>query len=202
MKTFLTMAAACLLAAGCAQGPKRIDASGEESVVSMGLDYGDLGEIAKSLTVQLTTSPFLNQPPYLNNYPVRMVLSEVRNETDIRNLPSELILSEVRSAALDSGKIRFVASFGEETDKVVAGGQEAQLDERFEQENVPQTGSLKFPDMALNTEFIQVSSVGDGARQATYVVRMYVADIKTGDILWEKRSAPIAKMTEKGSVGW
>ena len=38
--------------------------------------------------------------------------------------------------------------------------------------------------------------------QNTYVVRMWVSDVKNGEVVWEKRSDPIAKKFEKGSVSW
>ena len=202
--TILVFLSLLPLAACKSQGPTRIDATGDEKVTSTGLDYGEFVEIAADMANRLVSQKtFLDQSPYQESLPVRMVLSDVDNKTDLRNFPSNQITGRVRSAGLNSGKIRFVSSLGGEgTDVFVQESQEAKDDPRFKKEDIPEEGSLRYPRLSLRT-IIDVIKASDGrARQNTYVVHMFVSEIKTGDILWEEFSNPIAKKTEKGHVGY
>lgn len=184
-------------------GPTRIDASGDEAVTSMDLDYAEFVEIAGDMAGRLVSQQnFLSFDPYAGKQ-VKMVLSDVENRTDIRDLQTNQITSRVRSVATNSGRIRFVSSFGGgETDSVVQGSQGAANDPRFNQENVPEAGSLTYPQLALKTIIDQISTTDGQARQVTYSVHMFVSEIKTGEIVWEEFSDPIAKKAEKGGFGF
>ncbi|MCA8960397.1 MAG: hypothetical protein KDC38_07785 [Planctomycetes bacterium] len=184
---------------GCGStGPRRIDASGDEAVVSMGLDYGDIVEVAGDLAKKLVTDSFLNYPPYQGNYPIKMVLSNTENKTNLRDLNTDMITQRVRSTALNSGKVRFVASFGSgPTDDIVKGAQDVKDDSRFNQDQVPKEGSLTFPQMSLVTQIQYVRSTDGKNRQNTYQVAMFVTDIQSGEIMWEEFSGPIAKLSSR-----
>jgi len=190
--------------AGCrTPGPRRIDASGDEAVTSMGLDYADFVEVAEDLAGKLVHGEsFLNRAPYVDHYPIKMVLSDIDNRTDIRGLPTNQITGRVRSAGLNSGKIRFVSSFGGgERDSVVEGAQDVAADPRFQQQQVPKQGSLTFPEMSLRTVIDFFHSTDGTSRQSTYVVHMFVSDIASGEIYWEEFSKPIAKAIGRRNVG-
>ena len=56
--------------------------------------------------------------------------------------------------------------------------------------------------LSLRTQILWSHSLGKREAQNTYVVRMWVSDVKNGETVWEQRSDPIAKKFEKGSVSW
>ena len=199
MKTFqgptIALLSLVMLASCASRAPRRVDATGDESVVSSDLDYGEFVEIAADMANRLVSQPnFLSYPPYQDQLPIKMVLSDVENRTAIRNIPTNQITGRVRSAGLNSGKIRFVSSFGGgTTDSVVQGSQDAANDPRFKQSEVPAQGSLTYPQTALKTVIDQFYATDGRARQNTFVVHMFVSDISSGEILWEEFSEPIAK---------
>jgi len=203
--TALSLTLTLALAIGCSSTkPRRIEATGDEAVTSFDLDYGEFVEIAADMANRLVTQPnFLNYPPYADHLPVKMVLSDIDNRTGIRDLPVNQITGRVRSAALNSGKVRFVSSFGGgETDSVVQGSQDAIDDPRFKQEEIPEQGSLSYPQTSLRTIIDKMRSTDGTARQNTFVVHMFVSEISSGEILWEEFSEPVAKRVEKGGYGF
>ena len=112
------------------------------------------------------------------------------------------ILQRIRSSALKSGKVRFISSFGSgPTDDIVKHSQDAKDDPRFNQENVPKAGSLTYPQLSLATEILYFRSSDGRNRQITYEVYMFVSEIKTGEIVWEDNSGPIAKKVSKRGLG-
>jgi PBP1b-binding outer membrane lipoprotein LpoB len=170
----------------------------------MDLDYDDFAEVAADLANKLVGQPtFLDRAPYAEHQPVDMVLSDVVNNTSLRNLQTTLITGRVRSAGLNSGKLVFVSSFGGgPTDSVVQGSQDAANDPRFNQTNVPKQGSLAYPQTALRTEINEVRSTDGRNRQNSFVVHMFVSEISSGRILWEEFSTPVKKKAKKGRVGY
>ncbi len=196
-------ASALALSACAAPPPRRIDASGDEAVVSMGLDYQDIVEMAGTMATKLVSNSFLNYAPYQGKYPIKMVLSDVNNKTNIRNFPSDAVRTRVRGSALNSGKVRFVSSFGSgPTDSIVKNSQDAIDDPRFRKDQIPEAGSLTYPELSLATEIMYFRSTDGTNRQNTYEIHMFVSDIKTGEIMWEENSGPIAKLGSKGTVGY
>ena len=185
------------------EGPHRVAEGSDEDVVSMDLDYDDFSEVAADLATKLVNHGFLDKPPYAGHHPITMVLSDVINNTSLRNLQTSLILGRVQEAALESGKIVFVTSFGGGTiDSTVAGSQDVANDPRFNQQNVPKAGSLEYPQTALHTEIIEVKSSDGRARQNSFAVQMKVSEISSGIIVWQKTSEPIKKKVKKGRVGF
>ena len=207
MKTLTAFAICCttlLATTGCAskQGIVRDD---DEVVETMDLNYSEMVELAGDMANLLVGNPhtFLMRDPHVKNLPVLMVLSDIDNQSGIRDLPVNQITGRVRSACLNSGKIQFVSSFGDgKTDSTVQNAQDVSNDPRFNQENVPDQGSLDFPVASLNTTINKINVTDGNKRQNTYVIHMFVSDIKTGRILWEEFSDNISKSVERGGVGF
>ena len=207
MKT-LTVSLLCgltlLATTGCASkgGIVRDD---DKIVDTMDLNHSEMVELAGDMAGLLVGNPhtFLMRDPHVKNLPVLMVLSDIDNRTGIRDLLVNQITGRVRSACLNSGKVQFVSSFGDgKTDSTVQNAQDVSNDPRFNQENVPDQGSLDFPVASLNTTIDKINVTDGTQRQNTYSIHMFVSDIKTGRILWEEFSDSISKSVEKGGIGY
>ena len=191
-----------LASVGCQSEPKRIDPGGDERVTSAGVDYAEIIEWTDTLTARMLTSGFLDTGEF-GPKPVRMVVSKVENKTDLSQFPQELLLSNIRSALLDSGKARFVSTYGSDgTDEMTRDTQDLTEDPLFDASQVPEQGQASVARLSLRTQILWSHSQGLDDAQNTYVVRMWVSDVRNGEVVWEKRSDPIAKKFEKGCVSW
>lgn len=194
------LALAGVLLVGCSSGPQRIDATGDERVTSMGINYNDLVEWSGTLTQRMLRSAFLDQ---YKPFPVRLAVSDIENKTNESHLPKDMMMGRIRAALLDSGKVRIVSSYGKGMkDKQAVDSQELKHDPRFEKAEWNTGGTLKVARLSLVTQFLYKGDRQGSEKQNTYEVHMMVTDAKTGDVVWEGFSDPIAKKTDRASVGW
>lgn len=192
-----------LVATSCKSGPKRIDPDGDEAVTSAGVDYNEIIEWTDTLTQRMLTSGFLDREFEFGPKPVKMVVSNIENKTDLSHFPNDLLLGNIRSALLNSGKARFVSTYGSDgTDEMTRDTQDLKDDPLFDPTQVPEQGQATVARLSLRTQILWTHSQGLDDAQNTYVVRMFVSDVKNGEVVWEDRSNPIAKKFERGSVGW
>ena len=111
MKNFnLRAQAACLLpvlalAASCGSAPKRIDPFSDESVTTMGVDYKEIVEWSETLTMRMLDSGFLRSEEF-GPKPVKMVVSDIENKTDLSQFPTEMVIGRIRTNLLGSGLVR------------------------------------------------------------------------------------------------
>lgn len=186
----------------CASGPKRVDPGGNETVTSAGVDYNEIVEWTDKLTQRMLSDGFLDSGEF-GAKPVKMVVSQIQNKTDLSHFPHEILLGNIRSALRSSGKARFVSTYGADgTDQITRDTQELKNDPLFDSSQVPESGQATVARLGLATEIIGMRSQGLDEAQNTYVVFMQVTDVKNGEVIWEGRSDPIAKVYEKGTVSW
>ncbi|MFT7668102.1 MAG: hypothetical protein ACI8X5_000789 [Planctomycetota bacterium] len=193
-----------LLAAttACKSEIKRIDASGDEAVVSTGVDYGEIIEFTDSLTQQMLSDGFFDSGEF-GKLPITMVVSKIENKTDLAHFPTELLLSNIRSALLQSGKARFTTAYGEDgTDEMTRDTQDLKNDPLFDSKQVPAQGQAAVARLSVRTQILWVNSQGVDTSQNTYLVRMVVTDVVSGLGIWERRSNPVAKKFDKDAVSW
>ncbi len=191
-----------MIASSCTSEPKRIDPDGDEAVVSAGVDYAEIIEWTDTLTNRMLNSGFLDTGEF-GPQPVKMVVSDIENKTDLSHFPKELLLGNIRSALLASGKARWVSTYGADgTDEMTRDTQGLKDDPLFDSSQVPEQGQATVARLSLRTQILWTHSQGTKMAQNTYVVRMFISDVRNGEIVWENRSDPIAKKYEKGSVGW
>jgi hypothetical protein len=190
------------LAPACQTGPKRIDPGGDEAVTSAGVDYNEIIEWTDRLTQKMLASGFLDTGEF-GAKPVKMVVSQIQNKTDLAHFPHELLLGKIRTGLLQSGKARFVTTYGADgTDQITRDTQGLKDDPLFDSSQVPKSGQATVARLGLATEVIWTYSQGLKEAQNTYIVLMYVTDVTNGEEVWRGESDPIAKVYEKGSVSW
>jgi PBP1b-binding outer membrane lipoprotein LpoB len=191
-----------LIAASCATPVKTIDPDGDEAVVSAGVDYAEIIEWTNTLTDRMLNSGFLDTREF-GEPPVKMVVSKIENKTDLSHFPQELLVGNIRSALLQSGKARWVSTYGADgTDEMTRDTQDLKDDPLFDSSQVPEQGQATVARLSLRTQVLWTHSQGVDMAQNTYVVRMFITDVRNGEVVWENRSDPIAKKFERGSVGW
>ena len=191
-----------LTATACQNEPKRIDPGGDEAVVSAGVDYNEIVEWTDTLTKRMLQSAFLDTGEF-GPQPIKFVVSDIENKTDLSHFPKEILLGNIRSSLLESGKARFVSTYGADgTDEMTRDTQELRDDPLFDSTQVPEQGQATVARLSLRTQILWVRSQGTKQAQNTYEVRMWVSDTRNGEVVWEGRSDPIAKKFKKGSVGW
>jgi PBP1b-binding outer membrane lipoprotein LpoB len=187
---------------GAGAGPKRIDPGGDEAVVSAGVDYAEIIEWSGTLTQRMLSSGFLDTGEF-GSLPVKMVVSTVENKTDISHFPTEILLTNIRASLLQSGKARWVSTYGSDgTDNMTRDTQELKDDPLFNSSQVPEMGQASVARLSLRTQISWKNSQGQQKAQNTYVVRMWVTDVRNGETVWENSSDPIAKVYGKDSVSW
>ena len=78
----ITLAAGMLAGlAGCESGPRRIDPTSDDKIVSAGVDYDEILEWASTLSQRMLVSGFLDS----YERPVPMVVSKIENKTNASN---------------------------------------------------------------------------------------------------------------------
>jgi Peptidoglycan-synthase activator LpoB len=186
----------------CQNEPKRIDPSGDEAVTSAGVDYNEIIEWNDALTRRMLGSGFLDTGEF-GPQPVKMVVSKIENKTDLSHFPTDILLGDVKQALLESGKARFVTTYGSQgTDEMTRDTQGLEDDPLFDSSQVPETGQASVARLSLRTQILWDRSQGTKQAQNTYVVHMWVTDVRNGEEVWRGKSDPIAKKFKKGSVGW
>jgi PBP1b-binding outer membrane lipoprotein LpoB len=193
---------ALIFAASCGSAPKRIDPYGDEAVTSMGVDYRELTEWSETLTLRMLDSGFLRSDEF-GPKPVKMVVSDIENKTDISQFPTEMVLGRMRTNLLSSGLVRFVSTYGTDgTDEMTRDTQLLREDPLFDSAQIPELGQATVARLSLRTQILWARSGAGKKSQNTYEVRMFVTDVKNGEVVWEDFSEPVAKRQVKSGIGW
>lgn len=199
--------AACLItllavASSCGTAPKRIDPLGEEAVTSMGVDYQELIEWSEVLTGRMLESGFLRSEEF-GPKPVKMVVSDIENKTDLSQFPNEMVIGRMRSNLLKSGLVRFVSTYGADgRDEMTRDTQFLKDDPLFDSAQVPELGQATVASLSLRTQILWARSGAGKKSQNTYEVRMFITDVRNGEVIWEDFSTPVAKRQVKPGIGW
>lgn len=190
------------LATGCGSAPKRIDPLGEEAVTSMGVDYRELIEWSEVLTGRMLESGFLRSEEF-GPKPLKMVVSDIENKTDLSQFPNEMVIGRMRSNLLKSGLVRFVSTYGSDgIDEMTRDTQFLKDDPLFDSSQVPELGQATVASLSLRTQILWARSGTSKKSQNTYEVRMFVTDVRNGEVVWEDFSTPVAKRQVKAGIGW
>ena len=190
------------LATGCGSAPKRIDPLGEEAVTTMGVDYRELIEWSEVLTERMLESGFLRSEEF-GPKPLKMVVSDIENKTDLSQFPNEMVIGRMRSNLLKSGLVRFVSTYGSDgIDEMTRDTQFLKDDPLFDSSQVPELGQATVASLSLRTQILWARSGTSKKSQNTYEVRMFVTDVRNGEVVWEDFSTPVAKRQVKAGIGW
>jgi PBP1b-binding outer membrane lipoprotein LpoB len=186
-----------LMPVGCTPPPKRIEPTGPESVTTMQLDYSDLREWADSLTQEMLVDGFLDAYPR----PTIMQVSTVENRTSIADIPTEMVFGRIRSGLRRDNRVRFVATLGSDArDESVRQNTGLGDDPMFDQRQVAERtaqGTATVPMLSVNTQILSAYERTRTARQTNYEMRMWVVDLRNGEVVWEGFSNPVSKLQNR-----
>ena len=195
------IACAAILIAGCGAPPHRTDPSDPRPVDLDNVSYPGIVQWSQTLADRMLNDGFLDHEAY-TPHPVRMVVSEIENKTNMTNFPEEMILTRVRQKLRNARKVRFVATYGEDaTDPMPGRTEELPEDPRFED---PEWREQKFKvaRLSLRTQILYRHAHQDRTTENTYEVRMFVVDNATGEVVWEGLSDPIAIQATRPVIGF
>ncbi len=186
---------------GCGEGAHNLR-PGEASVVSIYVDYQDMQIWADTLTKRMLDDGFLDAPEYLP-HPVKMVVSDIENKTDVSHFPTGMILGKIRVALRASRKVRYIGTYGKDgVDSMPVDTEELVNDPSFDRSQIPRPGQKSVAKLSFRTQILSTSSRSGRDRQNTYEVRVFVTDVRNGEVVWEGFSDPAIKKMTRAKVGW
>src|SRR5690606_5134198 len=132
-------------------GPKRIDPQSDDALTTMGVDFAEIVEWSETLTRRIVDSGFLDRGNY--GLPVNMVVSDIENRTDLSQFPRESMLGRIRSTLLQTGKVVFVSTYGQDgLDSMTRDTQGLANDPLFDTSQVPAPGQASVARLSLRTQ--------------------------------------------------
>ena len=188
--------AGCLgIMTGC-MAPKAhyVDASGPETVVSMGkINIQEWAMAADTLTGSLLGSGALEKAPAR---PAHVAFDRIVNNTS-NQVDTNLLTKKIRVSLSESGKCVIATGIGAGGPESAIADQMSQL-RAFESDGKIQT---REPDFTLTGRLIEDRARADKTRQVTYVFQLTLIDTRTQVSVWEGEES-IAKQGKKPVLGW
>lgn len=180
VKGMMIMVAGCLLLAGCATTPQRVDVS-KDTTVLMGLSYADFEEAANSAVADMLEEGVADKPGG-GRYVV--AVGRIINKTTQNWDPDQL--SKKVTIALRKSKKIVVTKMYDQNSMV-----------QDQDEN-----TLIKPDLELKGKVIERNLQVDKKRKQTeYYLQLELNNIKSGLSFWEGET-PIIKRGSAKTVNW
>jgi len=205
MKTCsFTLAAlfACLtLISGCQTNARRVEAGGEESVVSLNrIDIAEYRQAAGEMVQSLIESGVLSRTERI---PV-IAVSRIRNNTT-QQIDTDLLTKKIRVDLNRSGRAltSTTIGLGGTAEDPLAKG-EMQRKEFFNDGESSEEGEAAGParpDYTLSGKIIEQRARAGRVREVTYVFQLSLTDTTRGVAAWEDERS-FAKQGTRNAVGW
>lgn len=202
-KKIISMIALCctaVLLTACAPSVKRIDATGNEGLVTVDeVDFKDWQIAAEKGINSLLESGALNRADGRKSI---LMISTVKNSTS-QHINTRILTDKIRQALLRSGKALTTTAVGGNGPDDAASKQVRRLeeDDMFNQSTVQKRGTAIAPDMSLSGEIVQQQTSQGRMRESYFFFHMALTDLATGLAVWED-NVEIAKQGKKPLMGW
>lgn len=190
--------------AGCTPKTQYISGgikSGENDIMTMGIDAADFDEAAINATQSLLKSGVFDKKGKEKNI---LAIGKVTNDTTQR-IDTDLLIKKIRIELLNSGKVLVTTAIsdGMAEDKMTYQTRRNLRDnEEFKQDTVVKKGTLYAPDYSLSGKIIQRSANLDRSKRVVdYYFQLTLTDIETGLALWENENK-ISKIGSNKTVTW
>ena len=184
----------------CGTSPVRIDATGNEGLVTVDeVDFKDWQIAAEKGINSLLESGVLNRS---DGRKTILMISTVKNATT-QHINTRILTDKIRQALLRSGKVLTTTAVGGNGPDDAASKQVRRLeeDDMFNQATVQKRGTAIAPDMSLSGEIMQQSSSQGRMRESYFFFHMALTDLITGLAVWED-NGEIAKQGKEPLLGW
>ncbi|OQK17644.1 hypothetical protein AU255_07200 [Methyloprofundus sedimenti] len=184
----------------CGTSPARIDATGNEGLVTVDeVDFKDWQIAAEKGINSLLESGVLNRS---DGRKTILMISTVKNATT-QHINTRILTDKIRQALLRSGKVLTTTAVGGNGPDDAASKQVRRLeeDDMFNQSTVQKRGTAIAPDMSLSGEIVQQTSSLGRMRESYFFFHMALTDLTTGLAVWED-NVEIAKQGKRPLLGW
>lgn len=198
--SLIAITCAAILLTACGPSVKRIDATGNEGLVTVDdVDFKDWQIAAEKGVNSLLESGVLSRA---DGRKTILMISTVKNSTS-QHINTRILTDKIRQAVLRSGKALTTTAVGGNGPDDAASKQVRRLeeDDMFNQSTVQKRGTAIAPDMSLSGEIVQQQSSQGRVRESYFFFHMALTDLATGLAVWEE-NVEIAKQGTKPVFGW
>jgi len=189
-----------LFLTACGTDPHRIDATGNDGIISIDeVNFKDWQIAAEKGIRSLLASGVLNRS---DGRKTILMISTIKNATT-QHINTRILTDKIRQALLKSGKALTTTAIGGNGADDAASRQVRRLaeDDMFNQATVQKAGTAIAPDMSLSGEIVQQKSELGRVRESYFFFHLAITDLKTGLAVWED-NIEIAKQGKKSWLGW
>jgi len=198
--SLIGITSAAIFLTACGTSPQRIDATGNEGIVSIDqVNFKDWQIAAEKGITSLLESGVLNRSDGRKSI---LMISTVKNSTT-QHINTRILTDKIRQALLRSGKALTTTAVGGNGPDDAASKQVRRLeeDDMFNQSTVQKAGTAIAPDMSLSGEIVQQKTTQGRVSESYFFFHMAVTDLTTGLAVWED-NVEIAKQGKKPVFGW
>lgn len=198
--SLIGITSAALLLTACGSSVKRIDATGNEGLVTVGeVNFKDWQIAAEQGINSLLESGVLNRS---DGRKTILMISTIKNSTT-QHINTRILTDKIRRAVLRSGKALTTTAIGGNGPDDMASKQVRRLeeDDMFNQSTVQKRGTAIAPDMSFSGEIVQQTNSQGRMRESYFFFHMALTDLVTGLAIWED-NVEIAKQGKKALTGW
>ncbi len=198
--SLIGITSAAIFLTACGTSPQRIDATGNEGIVSIDqVNFKDWQIAAEKGITSLLESGVLNRSDGRKSI---LMISTVKNSTT-QHINTRILTDKIRQALLRSGKALTTTAVGGNGPDDAASKQVRRLeeDDMFNQSTVQKAGTAIAPDMSLSGEIVQQKTTQGRVSESYFFFHMAITDLTTGLAVWED-NVEIAKQGKKPVFGW
>jgi len=198
--SLLAISCTAVFLTACGSSPRRIDASGNDGIVSVNeVNFKDWQIAAEKGITSLLASGVLSRHDGRKSI---LMISTVKNATT-QHINTRILTDKIRQAILRSGKALTTTAVGGNGPDDVASKQVRRLeeDDMFNQSTVQKAGTAIAPDMSFSGEIVQQQASSGRVQESYFFFHMALTDLTTGLAVWED-NVEIAKQGEKPLIGW
>jgi len=198
--SLIGITSAAIFLTACGISPQRIDATGNEGIVSIDqVNFKDWQIAAEKGITSLLESGVLNRSDGRKSI---LMISTVKNSTT-QHINTRILTDKIRQALLRSGKALTTTAVGGNGPDDAASKQVRRLeeDDMFNQSTVQKAGTAIAPDMSLSGEIVQQKTTQGRVSESYFFFHMAITDLTTGLAVWED-NVEIAKQGKKPVFGW
>lgn len=198
--SLLAISSTVFLLTACGSSARRIDATGNDGVISVNeIDFKDWQIAAEKGITSLLSSGVLSRSDGRKSI---LMISTIKNSTT-QHINTRILTDKIRQAILRSGKALTTTAIGGNGPDDMASKQVRDLDEddMFNQSTVQKSGTAIAPDMSFSGEVVQQQASSGRVKESYFFFHMALTDLATGLAVWED-NVEIVKQGKKPLLGW
>ncbi|HPS55273.1 MAG TPA: penicillin-binding protein activator LpoB [Sedimentisphaerales bacterium] len=206
MKTIFTLVVFSILfvLTGCVQETKNIDMTNDNAKAVLALDYRDFDQAATEMVQSLLSSGKLAKP---EGGQYVLTTGVITNDT-MQRIDTDLLTAKIEEDITNSGQVVMTSAIGgkdSNRDSMVndlRDVRDSAKGEEFQQDTLPNKGTLIAPDLSLSGKIYQRNlSYDKKTQQVEYYFQLKITDLKSGLRFWQKEVL-IGKRGSNKAVAW